>query len=101
MMASNGHDDDEADDSCKGFAAASEHDFKRQTRLPMDHFEKLLAASYPHHPYPVKHKLKDCTMMKIFMTSGTPSKGDKLGGEKGGKSVAPIPREAEVMTIFG
>jgi hypothetical protein len=95
MMASNGHDDDEADDSCKGFTAASEHDFKQQTRLPTDHFEKLLEVSYPHHPYPVKHKLKDCTMMKIFMTSGTPSKGDKSGGEKGGKSVAPIPREVE------
>jgi hypothetical protein len=48
----------------------------------------------------MKHKLKDCTMMKKFMTSGTFSKGGKPGGDLGGKGVAPNPGESEVMTIF-
>jgi hypothetical protein len=39
--------------------------------------------------------------MKEFMTLGSPSRGSKLGGDPGGKSAAPIPGEAEVMTIFG
>jgi hypothetical protein len=53
-----------------------------------------------YHTYPVKHKLKDYTMMKKFMTSGTFSKGSKSGGDPGGKSVAPILGEAKVMKIF-
>jgi hypothetical protein len=28
-----------------------EHDFKRCTRLPNDHLEKILEAACPHHPY--------------------------------------------------
>jgi hypothetical protein len=36
-------------------------------------------------------------MMKNFMTSKAFSKGRKPGG---GGGAAPIPREAEVMTIF-
>jgi hypothetical protein len=61
---------------------------------------KLLKVTYPHHAYPVKHKLKDCTMMKKFMTSGAFSKGKKPRGDPDGKRVPPIPGEAEIMTIF-
>jgi hypothetical protein len=39
-------------------------EFKRQTRQPTDHFEKLLEATCPNHMYPIRHKLKECTMMK-------------------------------------
>jgi hypothetical protein len=39
-------------------------------------------------------------MMKKFMTSWPFSKGHKPGGDPRGKSVAPIPEEAKVMTIF-
>jgi hypothetical protein len=102
-MASNNNGGEEADSSGEGFIAAVECDFKRQTWPPIDHFKKLLDATCSHLPYPVKHKLKlkDCTMIKKFMTSGAPSRGSKLGGNPGGKSAAPIPEEAEVMTIFG
>jgi hypothetical protein len=41
-----------------------ERDFKRPTRSPTDHFEKLLDATSPNHKFPVKHKLKECSMMK-------------------------------------
>jgi hypothetical protein len=40
-------------------------------------------------------------MIKKFMTSGTFSRGSKLGGDLGGKSAAPIVGKVEVMTIFG
>jgi hypothetical protein len=53
------NDGEEADSSGEGFIAVAEP--------PKDHFEKL-EATCPHHPYPIKHKLKDCTMMKKFMT---------------------------------
>jgi hypothetical protein len=54
-----------------------------------------------NHTYPVKHKLKDCTMMKIFMTSGALSKGMKPEGDPSGKGMTSDPGEAVVMTIYG
>jgi hypothetical protein len=92
---------EEADNSGEVFVATAEHDFKWKTQSPKDHFEKLLEATCPHHQYPVKHNLKDCTMMKKFMTSGAPTRGSKLEGDPGEKSATPIPRGAEVMIIFG
>jgi hypothetical protein len=71
----NGNGDEGADNSSEEFVAAAECHFKQQTRPPKDHFEKLLEATCPHHPYPVKHKLKHCTMIKKFMTLGTFSRG--------------------------
>jgi hypothetical protein len=86
--------DKKADDSDKGHVTATECDFKRQTRPPKEHFEKFLKATCPNHPYPIKHKLKDCTVMKNFMTSRAFSKGRKLGEDPGGKGAAPIPGDA-------
>jgi hypothetical protein len=34
-----------------------------------DHFKKLLKATCPNHTYPVRHKLKECTMMDNYMTT--------------------------------
>jgi hypothetical protein len=93
-------DDEEADDSSKEGIAATEHDSRCQMRLPKNHFKKLLEATCLHHSYPVKHKLKDCTMMKKFMTWGGFSQGRKPGGDSGGKSAVLIPGEGEVMSIF-
>jgi hypothetical protein len=64
MVASNGNNYEGADNSGEELVAAAECDYKRQTWLTKDHFEKLLGATCPHHPYHVKHKLKDCTMIK-------------------------------------
>jgi hypothetical protein len=99
-VVGNGDGNEEAGDSGEEFVVAAECCFKWQTRPPKDHFEKLLEVTCPHHPYPVKHKLEDYTMMKKFMTSGTFSKGGKPGGDPGEKSAAPIPREVAVMIIF-
>jgi hypothetical protein len=34
-----------------------------------DHFEKLLDAPCPHHEVPVKHTLRECRLMKIYVKS--------------------------------
>jgi hypothetical protein len=70
-------------------------------RQSKDYFEKLLEAACANHAYAVKHKLKECTMMKNFMALGALSKGKKPEGEPGGKGAAPFPREEAVMTIYG
>jgi hypothetical protein len=60
------------------FVASVECDFKQHTQLPKDHFEKVLEAACPHHSYAIKYKLRDCTMMKCFVSSDTPIDGDEL-----------------------
>jgi hypothetical protein len=81
------------------FVASAERNFKQRTWPPEDHFEKVLKATCPHHPYPFKHKLRDCSMMKRFMSSDTPTDGDELAGDIGGKGM--MLEEAKVTTIVG
>jgi hypothetical protein len=101
-MASDGSRRAEANNYDEGFIATVKHNFKRQTQSLKDHFEKLLEAACPHHPYSIKHNLKDCTTMKKFMMAGAPPRGGKPGGgDPGGKAAAPVLGEAEVMKIFG
>jgi hypothetical protein len=63
---------EEIESSNEEFVATVEHDFKRHSRPPKGHFGMILEATYPHHPYHAKNKLRDCTMMRRFMTSGHP-----------------------------
>jgi hypothetical protein len=65
-----GNNDKEVDDSDDELIATAEHDFKHQARQPVDHFKKLLEATCPNHVYLIRHKLKECTMMKNYMTTG-------------------------------
>jgi hypothetical protein len=44
------------------------HNDKHSVRPPMNHFKRLLEEACPNHTYPIKHKLKDCGMMRSFMT---------------------------------
>jgi hypothetical protein len=64
-----------------------------------DHLEKLLEATCLNHSYPIKHKLKNYTMMKNFMTSGALSRGKKFEGDPGGKGTTPAPKKTAVMAI--
>jgi hypothetical protein len=78
----------EIENSDEEFMAAAEREFKRCTRPPKDHFEKILEATYPHHPYPVKHKHRNCTMMRRFMSSaGTSLGSDELVGDPRGRGM--------------
>jgi hypothetical protein len=94
----NGKDAGDSDDE---LVAAAKRDFKRQARLPADHFEKLNEVTCPNHTYPVKHKLKECTMMKNYMTMGNLSRSKKPEGDSAGKVAAPFPEEKAIMLIYG
>jgi hypothetical protein len=100
VAADSGGGNEETDGSDGDCVAAAERDFKRQTRPPKDHFEKLLKVACLHHSYPVKHKLKDCAMMKKFMTAGTFSKGSRSGGDLEEKGATALLEEAKVMAVF-
>jgi hypothetical protein len=58
------------DDFNEEYVTAAERDFRHQAWQLKDHFKKLLEVTCPNHTYPIKHKLKECTMMKNFMTTG-------------------------------
>jgi hypothetical protein len=44
---------------------------KRQAWPPMDYFKRPLEENCPNHTYCVRHKLKGCSMIRSFMTSGS------------------------------
>jgi hypothetical protein len=93
MVNTDGNVRDEIENSDEEFMATTEHNFKWRIRLPKDHFEKILEAACPHHPYPIKHKLRDCTMMKRFMTSGAPPGGDEPASNSRGRGTMLVPGE--------
>jgi hypothetical protein len=101
IVASDDSDSEKAGNSDEEYVTIIERDIKHQAQQSKDHFKKLIEATCPDHSYPIKHKLKDCTMMKKFMTSWAFSKGRKPKADPGRKGATPIPGEAEVMTIFG
>jgi hypothetical protein len=88
-----GDNDKEADNSDEELVAAAERNFKLQAWQPVDHFEKLLEATYPTHAYPTWHKLKECTMMKNYKTTGAFAKGKNPEGDSTGKAAAPSPKK--------
>jgi hypothetical protein len=66
-----GGTDKQAGDSSVVHAVMATSSGKRQPRPPTYHFKQLLEETCPNHTYPIKHKLRDCDMMKSFMTSGS------------------------------
>jgi hypothetical protein len=85
-----GDNDKEADDSNKEHGAGIEHDFKRKARQPVDHFEKFLEATCPNHAYPIRHKFKECSMMKNYMTRGS-HQGQEARGRPSRKGRHTLP----------
>jgi hypothetical protein len=73
---------------------------KHQVRPPMDHFKRLLEEACPNHAYPVRHKLKDCNMMRSFMTSGPLTWGAELDEGSDRSNTMPFPRENAVLTVY-
>jgi hypothetical protein len=91
VAANDDGDNKEASNSGEEYVVTTERDVKRQAWQPRDHFERLLKATCLNHLYPIKHKLKDCTIIKNFMTSWALSRGRKPEGDLGGKDMTPIP----------
>ena len=80
-------------------AAADHKGGRKPTEGTLNHFEKLLEGPCPNHAYPIKHLLKDCGLMRWFLSGGT-NKGEQ------GKDPAPTMNDAEekddgCLMIFG
>jgi hypothetical protein len=73
---------------------------KHQARQPTDHFEKPLEEACPNHAYPIKHKLRDCDMMKKFMASRSITQGVELNEDSNKGDMMPFPGEDAFMTIY-
>jgi hypothetical protein len=82
---------------CVAEAAGSS---KRQVRLPTDHFERLLEETCQNHAYPIKYMLRDCGLMKSFMTMRSLSWGMEVDEAPIEGDAMPFPREDTVMMIY-
>jgi hypothetical protein len=72
---------------------------KHQARPPKDHFKRLLEEACPNHAYPVRHKLKDCSMMRSFTTLGSLTWGAELDEGSDGSGTMPFPEENAIMVV--
>jgi hypothetical protein len=77
------------------------HNDKCSARLPTDHFKRLLEEAYPSHAYPVRHRLKDCGMMRSFMTSGSLTWGVELDEGPDRSDTTPFPEKNTIMMVYG
>jgi hypothetical protein len=80
--------------------AAAVGSSKCQARPPTDHFEKLLEETCLNHAYPIKHKLKDCGMMKNFIASWSLTRSMKVDEVSDEGHTTSFPREDTFMTIY-
>jgi hypothetical protein len=55
----------------------------------------------PNHAYPIRHELKECSMMKNYMTIGAFTKGKNPEGDLAGKTATPFTEEKAVMSNYG
>jgi hypothetical protein len=92
-----GHDDDDdskqADSSDKERIMTVGRSVKRHMRPPTYHFERLLEEYCPNHAYHIKHKLRDCDMMKSFMISGSLTWDMELEKDQDGRDAMQFPGE--------
>ena len=44
---------------------------QKSTKSTPNHFEKLLKGPCLNHAFPVKHLLKDCSLMRRFLSEGS------------------------------
>jgi hypothetical protein len=61
----------EAGCSGMGRISATTCSSRRSARTPTDYFKRLLEEACLNHAYPIRHKLKDCHMIRSFMTLGS------------------------------
>ena len=69
-------------------AAADRKGGRKPTEGTANHFEKLLEGPCSNHAFSVKHLLKDCSLMRWFLSGGS-NKGEH------GKDPAPTVNDAE------
>jgi hypothetical protein len=74
---------------------------RKQDESLQDDFEKILEATYPNHAYPVRHMLKECTMMKNYVTTGALAKGKNPKDDSSQKVAVTFLEEKVVMSMYG
>jgi hypothetical protein len=82
------------------YVAAAERSVKCKAQSPIDNFEKLVEAACPDHAYPIKHKLKNCDMVRNFMTSRSLTRGKEPEEDQGRKGMTPPPPQSKVSFVF-
>ena len=73
-------------------AATDRKGGRKPTEGTPNHFKKMLEGLCSNHAFPVKHPLKDCSLMRKFL-SGSSNKGEQ------GKEPAPTTDDAEARTM--
>jgi hypothetical protein len=84
-----------------GWASAATHIIRRWERTPRNNFKMLLEEVCPNHAYPVRHKLKDCGMMRSFLSTGSLTCGAEPDKGPEGSDSMPFPEENAIMTVLG
>jgi hypothetical protein len=74
---------------------------KRQAQPLKGNFEKLLKQMCPNHTYAIKHKLRDCSLMKRSMIIGSLSRVMEVNEAPIEGDAAPFLGEDAVMMIVG
>jgi hypothetical protein len=80
---------------------ATSHSDKYQARPPMDHFRRLLEEGCPNHSYAIRRKLKNCGMMRSFMTLGSLTMGVKLDVGLDERDTTTFPEGNVIMMVYG
>jgi hypothetical protein len=83
-----------------GQVSSAAHSNRRMVRPSIGHFKRLLEEAWPNRAYPIKHKLKDSSMMRSFMTLGSLTWGAELNKGPDKSNTAPFPEENAIMTVF-
>jgi hypothetical protein len=65
----------------------------------MDHLRSLLEEACPNNAYPIRHKLKYCSMMRSFMTSRSLTKGAELDEGLDRINMTSFPEENAIMMV--
>jgi hypothetical protein len=81
----------ETDGSSGRHISTAAHNDKHQARPPTDHSKRLLEEACPNHEYPIRHKLKDCGIMRSLMTSWFLTWGAELDECPDGSDMTPFP----------
>jgi hypothetical protein len=93
--------DSEAGDSDVRHISTTARSNKCQARPPTDHFKRLLEEACQNHTYHIRHKLKDCDMMRSFLTSGSLTWGAELDEGPDGSDTMPFPEKNVIMMVYG
>jgi hypothetical protein len=93
------YDNNKAGNSDIQCITTTRHSVKSQSWPPTKLFERPLEEACPNHVYPIKHKLKDCGMMKNFMTSGSLTEDKEPEEDLGGREAMPFPREDAIIIV--